>query len=224
MRIVLFGIMLIASIVVRAQEATPSFEQLKEYYQYASVDERVKMDSIFQTLENNLKRQQVKNIGGISFGISREEAMELLKNKYGEPVYNPGSTVISFRNIKYAGYDFDSVHFLFQSDGTNSFFNSCIFIKEAKTQKKAVEEQENLYKVLCDKYELSKAETENGLNTYGGGISPLWDGHWYSLIDEYYTALHTDIIQYESDLVEIYGNKYAARLIYGPYNYIKEEF
>lgn len=60
MRIVLFGIMFIASIVVRAQETTPSFEQLKEYYQYASVDERVKMDSIFQTLENNLKRQQVK--------------------------------------------------------------------------------------------------------------------------------------------------------------------
>ena len=55
MRIFLFGIMFIASIVVRAQEATPSFEQLKEYYQYASVDERVKMDSIFQTLENNLK-------------------------------------------------------------------------------------------------------------------------------------------------------------------------
>lgn len=77
---------------------------------------------------------------------------------------------------------------------------------------------------MYDKYELSKAETDNGLNTYGGGISPLWDGHWYSLIDEYYTALHTDIIQYESDLAEIYGNKYAARLIYGPYNYIKEEF
>ena len=76
MRIVLFGIMFIASIVVRAQEATPSFEQLKEYYQYAPEDERVKMDSIFQTLEYNLKRQQVKNIGGIAFGISREEAME----------------------------------------------------------------------------------------------------------------------------------------------------
>lgn len=67
MRIVLLIIMFVASIVVRAQEATPSFEQLKEYYQYASEDERVKMDSIFQTLEYNLKRQQVKNIGGIAF-------------------------------------------------------------------------------------------------------------------------------------------------------------
>ena len=168
MRIFLFGIMLAVSIAAMAQDATPSFEQLQEYYQYAPVDERAELDSIFQPMEYKLKKQQVKNIGGISFGISREKALELLKNKYGEPVYNPESTTISFRNIKYAGYDFNTVHFLFQSDGINSFLYSCIFIKEAKTQQEAIEEQENLYEILSEKYEIFKAKSENGFDTYGG--------------------------------------------------------
>lgn len=224
MRFFLLGIMLIVSMAVKAQEETPSFEQMKEYYQYASPEERIKIDSLFQDMEKNLEKQQVSNIGGIAFGISRDNALELLRNKYGEPEYNPRSTIISYKNIKYAGYDFDAVHFLFQSDGINSYFNSCIFIKEAKTRKEVIEKQEKLYQILSGKYELYKDKTDNGFDTYGGGISPLWDGHWYNLSDEFYTALHTDIIEYENDLVEIYGNRYATRLIYGPYNYIKEEF
>ena len=46
-----------------------------------------------ETMEKNLRLQQVHNIGGIPFGISREDALSRLRNKYGEPEYNPQSTV-----------------------------------------------------------------------------------------------------------------------------------
>lgn len=225
MKIFISGIILFfITLAVNAQNSISSFEQLRKTYQYSSSEEKAKLDSTYQYLEQNLKDQQVKDIGGISFGISRDIALELLKNKYGEPVNNPTSTTISFNNIKYAGYDFDSVHFLFQSDGINSYFNSCIFILNAKTKKEAIEKQEFLYKALYDKYNMFKSETEDGFYIYCGGVSPLWDGHWYNLKTDFYAAVSIDIIQFEQYLVDVYGYKYSARLVYGPFNYIKEEF
>ena len=209
---------------VNAQSQNPSFEQLKEAYENSSYDERLKLDSIYRPMELMLKKHQVTNIGGISFGISRDVALELLKNKYGEPLYNPESTTISFNNVKYAGVDFTSVHFLFQSDGINSYLNSCIFVIGAKTRKDAIEKQKYLNQVLCNKYEMYKTETENEFDVFIGGISPLWDGHWHNLINEYLGAIAIDVIQYEQYLADICGDKYGIRIVYGPYNYVKEEF
>ena len=89
------------------------------------------------SLEKDLRLQQVHNIGGIPFGISREEALSRLRNKYGEPEYNQSSRVM-FKNIKYAGRDFSAVLFLFESDGINSYLNSCIFVNDAKTKSEAI--------------------------------------------------------------------------------------
>lgn len=38
-----------------------------------------------ESMEESLKSQQVYSIGGIPFGISRDDALSRLKNKYGEP-------------------------------------------------------------------------------------------------------------------------------------------
>ncbi len=224
MRTVLLAFMLALAMAAKAQVGGQSFEQMKEKYKSASAEERARMDEQYRDVEAKLKAQQVTNIGGVAFGTPREKALAMLRNKYGASEYNQENDIVSFRDIKYAGYGFDAVHFLFQSDGVNSYFYSCIFIKEAKTQQEAVSGQQMLNKVLSEKYELYKVTTEKGFDTYGGGVSPLWDGHWYNMSDNFYTALHTDIMQYEPELVKIFGNQCAVRLIYGPYNYVKEEF
>ena len=52
-------------------------------------------------------------------------------------------------------------------------------------------------------------------------MSPLWDGRWTTLdFAKYGTGIHTDIIKYENNLVKVYGNPYAVRIIYGPYDYV----
>lgn len=77
---------------------------------------------------------------------------------------------------------------------------------------------------LEKRYCVSSAKGENGFMTYGGGVSPIWDGKMASFKDEYYTAWHTDVIEYDANLSDIYGIKYGVRLIYGPYSYINEGF
>ena len=224
MRTVLLALMLALAMAAKAQTGELSLEQAIEKYKSASAEERAKMDEQYHDVEAALKTQQVTNIGGVAFGTPREKALAMLRNKYGASEYNQKNDIVSFRDIKYAGYDFDAAHFLFQSDGVNSYLYSCIFIIEAKTQQEAVNIQVALNKLLAEKYVLYKVTTEKDFNSYGGGISPLWNGHWYNMSDEYYTALHTDIMQYEPELVKIFGNQCAVRLIYGPYNYVKEEF
>lgn len=174
--------------------------------------------------EKNLRLQQVHDIGGIPFGISREDALSRLRNKYGEPEFNLQSTVVTFKHIKYAGRDFSSVHFLFESDGINSYLNACIFVNDAKTKSEAIKKMEDLKIDLEKRYCVSSAKGENGFMTYGGGVSPIWDGKMASFKDEYYTAWHTDVIEYDANLSDIYGIKYGVRLIYGPYSYINEGF
>lgn len=175
------------------------------------------------SLEKDLRLQQVHNIGGIPFGISREEALSRLRNKYGEPEYNQSSRVM-FKNIKYAGRDFSAVLFLFESDGINSYLNSCIFVNDAKTKSEAIKKMEDLKIDLEKRYSVSSVEGENGFMMYGGGVSPLWDGKIASFKDEYYTAWHTDVIEYDANVSDFYGKKYGVRLIYGPYSYINEGF
>ena len=178
-----------------------------------------------ETLEKNLRLQQVHDIGGIPFGISREDALSRLRNKYGEPEYNSQSTGVMFKHITYAGRDFNRVLFLFESDGINSYLNSCIFVNDAKTKSEAIKKMEDLKIDLEKRYRvISSVKGENGFMIYGGGVSPVWDGKMASFKDEYYTAWHTDVIEYDANFSDFYGKKYGVRLIYGPYSYINEEF
>ena len=135
-----------------------------------------------------------------------------------------------YNNVKYGGMDFDSVYFLFQSDGYTSFFNTCIFIKDAKNKSRANEIMESYKRLLSKKYEPLSEDTDNlGFKNFSGGISPFWNGNWYdffSMLSDgiYLTAVHTDVIKYSENLVRDFGNKYGVRIVYGPYQYVKEEF
>lgn len=40
----------------------------------------------------------------------------------------------------------------------------------------------------------------------------------------YTGAVHIDIINYDEELAQNAGFEYSVRIIYGPFNYVKEEF
>lgn len=183
----------------------------------AFVDEKMKeaQDSLVNYIMDVRKEEQtVREICGVPFGSSYEKTKEMLENKYGYPEYNPDRTVITYKHKTYAGFTFDSIHFLFQSDGIHSYLNGCVFIMDAKSLSDAKKKQEILYKKLSDKYFMIDETDSNGNKVYLGGYPPTPDdGIGFSI----------GILKYDSDLARLYS-PYAARLAYGRYNYVKEEF
>ena len=178
------------------------------YIDYTEKDIR---KQILEERERERERQTIKEICGIPFGSSYEKAEEVLENKYGEKSFLSDKTKIYYKNKNYAGIFFDSIIFLFQSDGYKSYMNGCIFILEATSLPQAKEKQEMLYKTLRYKYDMTESVDDNGYKFYYGGHSPIpLDGFGFSI----------DIIEYENRP----SIPYAARLMYGRYNYVKEEF
>lgn len=205
-------------------------EDIINYYSNASLEEKAVIDSLFSDFVEQQKAQQINSICGIPFGASHSDAMKVLRNKYGEPYSLSNDNHIVYKDVKYAGINFDSIHFLFQPGDLNSYFNACFFIKDAKSKSKAIEIMDLYKEVLGKKYQLYEATDESGFKIYGGGISPLWNGDWLDYMSnisngKYFTAIRTDVIEYDEDLGREFGGiKYGVRIIYGPYEYVKEEF
>lgn len=219
---ILFIVCVLSCLKVFSQD---ELKGLQERYKNASIEEKIRLDSIAKPLEDSWKARQIKNVCGIAFGTPYDKAETVCRNKFGLPDTGTDRTKICFKNIKYAGIDFSSLYFLFQSDGVNSYLNACIFVKDVKSLSEAIEIQKNFAETILKKYEMVTVTGSDGYPTYGGGFSPLWDGHWYNLsFDEYGTGIHTDIIKYESELAKSLGHYYGVRIVYGPYDYVKEEF
>ena len=169
----------------------PVFASAQEYSNLTSKDSlNINMDSsqvvVDSIVEANLKKEQITAIGGIPFGISREKALPVLRNKYGEEDYLSDNKHIVFKNI---------------------------------------DKQDGMRALLSKKYNLSSFTDDNGFNLYVGGVSPLWNGSWKSFLEGNYTgAVHIDIINYDEELAQNAGFEYSVRIIYGPFNYVKEEF
>lgn len=164
-------------------------------------------------MESSKQNQTVKEICGIPFGTSIEEARTILENKYGYPEYSSDKMVITYKHKSYAGIRFDTIHFLFESDGVHSFMNGCVFILNAETLREAKKKRDMLYEKLNEKYFMLSDKDENGNTYYVGGYAPIGDG----------CAFVINILKYEKELARLY-NPYAARLMYGTYRYVKEEF
>lgn len=183
------------------------------------------MDSIYQPIADMCKKRQIKSIANIPFGTSLEKAEPILRNKFGTPKKIPGKNAIIFENIKYAGYDFDYVDFSFQSDGVNTYMNSCVFIIYATSLTDAIEKEKMLANVVLRKYNMEEYKDNNGNPMHAGGYSPLWNGDWKTFnTPEYMCAIHTYILKITGDLTIQINKPYAVRIMYGPYSYVKEEF
>lgn len=204
-------------------EETP-VDQIRSMLQNMTPEQKDSFAAQLDATVERMKEQQIKTIGGIPFGIDKTIARIKLRNKFGQEFYTTNDNMICFENIKYAGNDFGSVHFLFVSDGTKSFLNSCIFVKKAKTKEEAFKLLNGLRLELEKKYSVISYTGDNGFPNYGGGISPLWDGYFAHFLPEYMPAWHIDVIEYNQEIIKEFGHKYGVRLIYGPYKYVNEEF
>lgn len=170
------------------------------------------------------RKDQVFSIANVDFGTSCKEAEGKLKNKFGEPYFLSSNNKLQFKNIKYGGLDFNSVFFLFQSDENNSFLNCCIFIREAKDYAQALDIEKEYANILSRKYTKVFSEVdEKGNPFHFCGFSPLWDGTLQGSY-EAGVAIHIDIMKYDEEVARNLQYQYAVRLIYGPFNYVKEEF
>ena len=223
-------LVVVMSIMTYAQDnGVMGFQEIVRKYKMATPEMKLLMDSLYSKMQDDYRAMQVKSVCGVAFGTNRENAFSFLKNKYGNPSNLSTNNMIVFDNIKYGGIDFDSVIFMFQSDGKNSYLNTCIFVKRAKTKTKAEQIMDLYFTSLSKKYYLSSTSDKNGFRCYGGGVSPLWDGHWSTLFEgkeggNFLTAVYTDVIEYDKEIANINGYLYGVRIIYGPYEYVVEEF
>lgn len=177
---------------------------------YTDYTERDIRKTILEEYEKKKERQTIREICGIPFGSSYEIAEEILENKYGSSSIFSDKRTILYTNINYAGISFDKIMFLFQSDGYKSYLNGCIFVIETSSLKQAKEKRDMLYRKMCLKYDIMSGVDDDGNEYYWGGHSPVpFDGFGFSI----------DILKYKNE-----RNAYAARLMYGRYNYVKEEF
>ena len=149
------------------------------------------------------------SICGVDFGSSYSTAETVLENKFGDKdaLYSD-KTQIVFENKMYAGRLWSRMIFIFQSDGYHQYFNRCILIRECENAKQAKEIRDAIKTQMEDKYFIKDFKDEKtGFIFYWGGTSPT---------DSYMPGFTIDIIKYKD-------KGYAARLDYGPYNYVKEE-
>lgn len=64
-----------------------------------------------------------------------------------------------------------------------------------------------------------------GFPYYACGYSPLWkEENVKEAIEKYHSAIHISITEAPKKVVLLTGAKYCVSVIYGPYNFVKEEF
>lgn len=226
MKQLLLALILFFPLAADAQERkTYPFEKLYQELDTMSVERRTQVEANIKNQEEKLQKEQVKSIGGIPFGTSKDKALPILKMKYGEPYIGPSGLDLLFHSVSYAGMRFDNVVFSFQSDGVNTYFNNCIFGKNAKTFSEALDIEKDFADRLSEKYTMMhRIPDQNGNPMHVCGISPFWNGKLKDLSTDDNMAIHTSIIESERSVELSTGAKYIVRLIYGSYNYVKEEF
>lgn len=150
-----------------------------------------------------------REICGAKFGDSYTNVKSILERKFGEPnSWDVEKTRIIYRDVSYGGMYFSTVVFKFQYSSVGlSYFNRCIMISEVKTAKEAISKRDRIKTILAKKYKMIEAIDDNGFKCYGGGMSPQQEDYGFII----------DVIKYDDET-------YAARLDYGPYQYIDEEF
>lgn len=151
---------------------------------------------------------------GVRFGSSYETAKEILKRKYGEPDYfETNENTIVYHYKSYGGMNFTFISFDFQRDGTFSYMNQCVMGYECKTAEEAKEKRDAIWDKAKKKYPFCHWDIDdNGFKYYESGCSPL-GGFGNGFI--------VDVVKLDKPYN---GYQYFARIMYGPYNYVKEDF
>lgn len=181
----------------------------------APVDDQDKQKELLFVL---LAYNTITEICNVPFGSTYEKTIEILKNKYGdyEHLFSSKEDIV-YNNKKYAGVDFNNMHFLFQSDGSRSYFNGAVFCIDCKTKSEAIIVKQRLHDILSKKYIRFTNLDKDGNYMSIGGISPV------PTADKSNFGVSIDIKDYGKDGLML-GRPYGVRLFYGPYQYVNEEF
>lgn len=175
-------------------------------------------ESISTFWKSIFRYNQVKEICNVPFGSSYEEAKRVLTDKFGDYDYlNSTKDHLRFKNKKYAGMDFNAIHFLFQSDGENSYFNAAIFCIDCKSKNEAIRQKDWMHKRLSERYSVFVNMDGDGEYLSMGGLPPVATEANFGF------GVHIDVIDYGENGKTL-GCPFGVRIVYGPYDYVKEEF
>jgi len=164
------------------------------------------------------KYNMVTEICNIPFGSTYEETKRILTEKYGDYdyLYSTKDDLI-FKNKKYAGVDFDSMHFMFQSDSERSYFNGAFLCINCKSKAEAIRTKKRMHDMLSKRYSAFVNMDGDDVYLSMGGLSPVISEKNYGF------GVSIDIKDYGRD-GQVLGTPYGVRIMYGPYEYVKEEF
>lgn len=195
---------------VRIQYTLPNGEIVEaEYGQQESIENFWK--SIY-------KYNLITEICNVPFGSTYEDAKRILTDKYGDYDYlNSTKDDMIFTKKKYAAVDFDTMHFMFQSDGERSYFNAAILCISCKSKVEAIRMKQRMHEMLSKRYSGFVNMDGNDVYLSMGGMSPIPSDQNYGF------GVRIDILDYGKN-GQILGTPYCVRIIYGPYEYVKEDF
>ena len=184
------------------------------YWVYSGDTIRSMEDVAIRFMEDN----KVTGICNVPFGASYEKAKKILEEKYGDYDFLASTKdCITYRDKFYGGMHFSDMYFMFQLDGESSYFHKAVLSKNCETKDEAVRLKKSVDEKLSKQYLLFKILDEG--NTYFsiGGISPapgegVFGGY----------ALGVDILEYSKPTRN--GSLFAVRIMYGPYEYVEENF
>lgn len=159
-------------------------------------------------------KQTCTEVCGVRFGSSYENAKEILKRKYGEPDYlETNENAIVYHYKSYGGMIFTNIYFCFQRDGALSYMNQCVMGYDCKTAEEAKNKRDAIWNKARSKYAAWHEDIDdNGFKYYESGCSPLGGfGNGFVI----------DVVKYNEPYN---GCRYFSRIMYGPYNYVQEDF
>lgn len=159
-------------------------------------------------------KQMCTEVCGVRFGSSYETAKAILQRKYGEPDYfGTNENTIVYHYKSYGGMNFTYMSFDFQRDGARSYMNQCVMGYDCKTAEEAKNKRDAIWDKARSKYTAwSEDIDDNGFKYYKSGCSPLGG---------FGNGFVVDVVKFDEPYN---GYRYFARIMYGPYNYVQEDF
>ena len=164
-----------------------------------------------------IEANKVTEICNVPFGSSYESTKEALENKFGDYSYILSTKdKLVFERKRYGGIFFDRIYFFFQSDGRKTFFNGAFFILECKTKYEAIDRKNELHELLRKRYiNLLNLDNEDDYQSVGGlALIPTDKNAGFGFA--------IDILKYNEG--NSIGKPYCVRIMYGPYDFVNEEF
>ena len=165
-----------------------------------------------------VEENRVTELCNIPFGSSYKTSKKILAEKYGDCDYLTSTKdCLAYRDKFYSGILFTDLFFMFQSDGEATYFNKAVLSKDTKTKEEAVQLKKYLDEKLSKKYQLYKILDEGNTCLSMGGICPtpsegVFGGY----------AISVDVLNFDVPTRE--GCMHAVRIMYGPYDYVEENF